>query len=119
ANAAVVLLNELAVGLFALFFAEDKTLTIAVGDARLLPKVVEIRGRAMGPGAVGTAGRFHLQEAQVDPHLDHLASIRRQDQAGLNHAGSKIPTLQGRINILAHCSTCLSGENVSTIILRR
>ena len=40
----------------------------------------------MRPGAVGTPGRFQLQDAQVDPQLHDLPAILRLDHARLRDA---------------------------------
>src|SRR5215831_14621587 len=98
----MVVLNKFPVGLFGVFFTQHEALPGAVGDARLLPKIIVIGGVAVRSRTVGTAARFDLKQSQVHPHLDDLSAACSLDQSGLNDAGLEIPALQSVINVLAH-----------------
>ena len=55
-----------------------------------------------GPGPVRLGGGFHLENPEVNPHLDHLAAARGLHEAGLNDTRLVIPPFQDEIDILIH-----------------
>ncbi len=55
----------------------------------------------MGAGAVGTAGHFHLQQAQIDAHLQFGRSVHAADFADVDGARLIIPALEDRGDVLA------------------
>src|SRR5437762_6381297 len=98
----MVILHELAVGFLALLLAEDEALAGAVCYARLLFEVVVERVVAVRPGAVGPVGRFDLQDAEIDTHLNDLPAVAGLHHACLHHAGLVVPTLQRGVDVLLH-----------------
>src|SRR5262249_52827970 len=71
-------------------------------QAGLLPQVVEVGGMAMRAGAVGAAGRLHLQHAEIHAQLDHLAAVPRLHEPGLGDTGLVFPVLQDEVDVLIH-----------------
>src|SRR5207245_6175737 len=65
---------------------------------------------AVRPGAIGTAGRFDLEETQVHPHLAHLAAVPRLHETGLHDSWPEIPPFQGCIDVLAHVRPARLGK---------
>ena len=49
-------------------------------DAFQLPQPVEARLGPAGVLAVGPAGDLHLQQAHLDPHLEHFPAVAGADQ---------------------------------------
>ena len=56
----------------------------------------------MRSGAVRSADRFQLQEAEIDSQLNDLAIIAGLDQTGLGDAGFVRPMVQNVIDVLIH-----------------
>ena len=50
--------------------------------------VVQQRLEALGPLAVGPPVELHLDQAEVDPHLDLLAAVVAGDDPDLDSSGS-------------------------------
>ena len=102
ADAAVVELDKLAVGLLALVLAQRERPFGAGRQGGLLFQVVEIRGRSMRSGTVGSAVRFDLQDPKIDAHLDNVPAIAGLHHARLDYAGLEFPSLQRSVDILVH-----------------
>ena len=95
----MVVLKELAIGLDALLLGEAKRPLAALSLRALVPEVLEIGVEAVRPTAVGPAGQLHLQDAEVDVHLEHLPSVLRVDQAGLDDGGLEVPAAQCAVSM--------------------
>jgi hypothetical protein len=52
--------------------------------------------------AIGAAGGFHLEDAEVDPELEFLAAIEARDLAHLDGARFMRPIPEQRIKIKTH-----------------
>ena len=98
ADPAVIELEEFAIHLHALLLGQRERLGFAQG---LLDQRVEQRIGTLGPGAVGTTGRFHLQHAHLDPHLHDLTSVLCTDQPCTEHARLVRPILQDPVDVAA------------------
>ena len=96
ANPPVIELQELAVDLDALLFVECKGLPF---DALQLPEPVEARLGPAGVLAVGPAGDLHLQQAHLDPHLEHLAAVAGADQPRGNHPRLEGPLAKNEVDV--------------------
>src|SRR5262245_41140906 len=67
-------------------------------------RLVEIQQRleSVGPFAVWSAVHLHLEQAQIDPHLNLFRTILGGEDADLDPLGVKVPAGQDWPNILAH-----------------
>ena len=70
------------------------------GSAKLM--ISEERFTAVRPHAVGTAGQFHLQDAEIDPELQFLAAVQSKDLAHFDGAVLVRPILHNGVQIQAH-----------------
>ena len=52
--------------------------------------------------AIGAAGDFHLENAEIDPELQFLAPVEADNLAHLDGAGFMRPILEQRIEIKTH-----------------
>ena len=77
ADAPVIVLHELAVDLETLLVGQQLRHVAAV--AQLAGDVFQVGVLAAWPLAVGPAGELHLQQAQLDPHLQHFAAAGGAD----------------------------------------
>jgi hypothetical protein len=56
----------------------------------------------MRPLAIGPAGHFHLEDAQVDPELQFLAPVQPDNLAHFYRTSFMRPILEQRIEIKTH-----------------
>ncbi len=60
---------------------------------------IEKRFAAVGLGAVGAAGHFHLQDAEIDAHLEFGLTVVAADFADVDGARLVIPALEDGGNV--------------------
>ena len=97
ANPPVIELQELAVDLHALRFVEHKGFAF---DACQFPQPVEARFGPAGVLAVGPAGDLHLQQAHLDPHLEHFAAVAGADQPRGDHPRLEGPPAENEVDVV-------------------
>ena len=67
---------------------------LVVGE--LFFEVVEAGFAAVRTVAVGAAGHLHLEEAEVEAHLEFLAAVESGDLADVDRAGLVVPAARAR-----------------------
>ena len=107
ANPPVIELHEFAVGFLALLlrhreFAFFAPLPVA-GLHGPADQVVKVRFRALRPRAVGPARRLQLQEAQVQPHLQHIPAVVPSFLADADALRIVGPIAEDAVDILFTC----------------
>ena len=78
---------------------------VAQGElcALVAHEAVEPVEAGIGPArmlAVGPAGDFHLQQAHLDPHLEHFAPVLGADQPRRDHSRSKRPFVKDGVDVV-------------------
>ena len=79
------------------------TVAAAFGVRGAQLMISEERFAAVRPLAIGPAGHFHLQHAEIDAQLQFLAAIEPDNLAHLDRARFVRPILQDRVQIQTHC----------------
>src|SRR6267143_815634 len=99
---AVIILDALLLKLGALFRSELVILAagLRAGSAKLM--ISKERFATVRASAVGPAGQFHLEHAEIKPELQFLAAIQSKDLAHFDGAVLVRPILQNGVQIQAH-----------------
>jgi hypothetical protein len=107
-DAAVVELDELAVGLGAVLGRHEPGRGLAPrglpAPRRAMAEVIQVGREPMGPDAVGAALDLQLQHAQLDPDLQHRPAVPRPHLARDELVGLGLvrPTLQRLVDVSPH-----------------
>src|SRR4051794_9760432 len=80
--------------------AELRAVAAAV-VGQLVFEVVQQRLAPVRPYAVGAADQLHLEQAQVQPHLELRPAVQAVDLADVDRAGLVIPAAEDRGDVLA------------------
>ena len=64
-----------------------------------VPEYFEPRFKSLGPVTIGTAVDFHLQDAQIEAHLDFIATIFARDNAHRKMIRIVLPAVEDRRDI--------------------
>ena len=94
----MIKLDKLAIRLVALVRSQNQL--VLFGRFQRF-EAIEKRIGPFRPAAVGPVIDFHLQQAHVDPHLQHLAAIGGFHTAGHNLARLERPIGEQIVDILA------------------
>ena len=100
ANPPVIELQELAIRGDALLGVELEIFPLVQGQVQ---QMIEIGFAAVGPLAVGPPVDLELQNAHLDPHLQHFAALAGPHQARADFARLIRPTPQDLIDVLSPC----------------
>ena len=107
-HAAVIELDELAIGLGAVFLVHGPGRRFAAGRlpaaGGTVAEIVEIGGEAVRTRPVGPAGDLELEDAELDPDLQHAPPVAGADFAGQNLARLGVigPTLDHVVQVPPH-----------------
>ena len=113
ANPAVIILDKLAIGIHALFRCKHKVRIVQ----RLGHEMVVVSGRPMRPSPVGPVLRLKLQNAHIDPHLQHVPAVRTLHQAHHHLARAVRPGIEQFVEILSASSHSLISLNRARVLV--
>ena len=93
AEVAVVILDAFLLQLAALLGGELVGVAPRFGAGGAALMILQERLAIVRTLAIGTAGHFHLEEAEIDPELQFLAAVEAENLAHFDGAGFVVPVL--------------------------
>ena len=108
-DAPMIILHEFAVGFGAMIgrhlVRRGFTARYLAASRRSITQVIEIGREAMRPGPIRSAHLFELEQAELDPDLEHHPAVARSHLSGDHFArlGLIGPALERLIHVSTHC----------------
>ena len=98
----MIVLNAFLLELVALLGRKLVVLPARFGPLGAALMINEQRLAVVRPLAIGPAGHFHLQNAEVDPELQFFVAVQADNLAHFDRAGFMRPIFEERIEIKTH-----------------